>query len=297
MFRNLNPAALAVSGRESEIIELCLSYGFKGLDLDLVGFQQNAKTHGLPHARRLLDSARLKFGTFRLPLVWDDDDATYKAGLEEMRDLISVARDLGVKRAITTVAPANDLRPYHENFEFHRRRLAEVGDVLEQHGMKLGIEFRSEPKLREGRAFQFVHTLDAVVMLVGMIRNANVGIVADLFEIYAAGGSFDEVRKLGGEKIVAVIASDVAAGKSPAECSGDDRLLPGETGVIELPVILTALAEVGYDGPLTPAASPTALKGLKRDQIVRTAGERLQAAWTAAGLNAAGKIVPAMAKK
>jgi sugar phosphate isomerase/epimerase len=297
MFRNLNPAALSVSGRESEVIELCLSFGFKGLDLDLVAFQEDVKTKGLAHARRLLDSARLKFGSFRLPLVWDDDDATYKAGLQNTRELLSLARELGIKRATTSIAPANDLRPYHENFEFHRRRLAEVGDVLGQHGIKLGIEFRSDPKLREGRAFQFVHTLDAVLTLLGMIRNPNVGIVADLFEIHAAGGSFDDARKLGGDRIIAVVASDAPAGKAAAECTADDRLLPGESGTIDLAAVLTALAELSYDGPLTPAASPAVLKGMKRDQIVRTAGERLQAAWTAGGLTPAGKIAPAMAKK
>ena len=49
MYRNLSPAALGISGRQSEIIELSLSYGFKGIDLDLVDFQQTVKTYGLPH--------------------------------------------------------------------------------------------------------------------------------------------------------------------------------------------------------------------------------------------------------
>ena len=36
MFRNLNTEALGITGQDSEIIELVLSFGFKGLDLDLV---------------------------------------------------------------------------------------------------------------------------------------------------------------------------------------------------------------------------------------------------------------------
>jgi hypothetical protein len=36
---------------------------------------------------------------------------------------------------------------------------------------------------------------------------------------------------------------------------------------------------------------------VKREQIVRTAGERLQQAWSAAGLTAAGKLLPVAAKK
>ena len=68
MFKNLNLEVLGVSGRTSEIIELALSFGFKGVDLDLVNFQQQVQVNGLARARRLLDSAKLKIGTFRLPL-------------------------------------------------------------------------------------------------------------------------------------------------------------------------------------------------------------------------------------
>ena len=48
MFRNLSTEGLGVSGRQSEIIELALSFGFKGIDLDLVDFQQQVQVNGLP---------------------------------------------------------------------------------------------------------------------------------------------------------------------------------------------------------------------------------------------------------
>lgn len=297
MFRNLSPAALGITGRQSEIIELSLSHGFKGIELDLKDLQQAVKTYGLAHARRLLDSAKLKYGPFRLPLVWDDDDDAYKASLDSVQDLLLLATEMGVNRAVTTVAPANDLRPYHENFEFHRRRLHEIGEHLAPHKIALGVEFRSDPELRKGLAYQFIHTFDAVATLVGMIRAQNVGVAIDLFELHAAGSSFDEVKKVGAGRIVTVTASDAPANKAAAECVPDDRLMPGETGVIDLAATLVNLAELGYDGPITPAVSATQVKGIRREQIVRTAGERLQQAWAAAGLNAAGKLVPATVKK
>ncbi len=296
MFRNLSPQALGISGRQSEIIELCLSYGFKGIDLDLLDFQQSVKTYGLAHARRFLDSARLKYGAFRLPLVWDDDDNAYKSSLDSVQELLGLAAEMGVKRAIVTVAPANDLRPYHENFEFHRRRLAEIGEQLAPHKITLGVEFRSDPELRKGAAYQFIHTFDALATLMGMIRSANVGAVADLFEIHAGGGSFDGVRKLGVEKLASVIVSDAPANKAASECVPEDRLLPAETGTIDLTAALMALGEMGYDGPITPAVSPLQTKGVRREQIVSTAGQRIQQAWAAAGLTAAGKLGAAAVK-
>jgi len=292
MFRNLSPKTLGVSGRQSEIIELSLSFGFKGIDVDLIDFQQAVKTYGMAHARRLIDSARLKLGTFRLPLVWDEDDEVYKQGLSALDELTALAAEIGLKRAVTAIAPANDLRPYHENFEFHRRRLAEIGQQLAARQIKLGLEFHSSAALRKDRAFQFIHTFDALATLVGMIRTANVGVVADLYELHVTGMSFDEVRKLGNEKIIAVILSDAPADKPAADCEDGDRLMPGESGTIDATPILAGLAEIGYDGPITPSVAAAHTKGMKRDQIVKLAGERLTQAWNAAGLNAAGKLAP-----
>ncbi|HEY2881994.1 MAG TPA: TIM barrel protein [Pirellulales bacterium] len=296
MFRNLSSSALGISGRQSEIIELSLSFGFKGIDIDIVDFQEQVKTYGLPHARRLIDSARLKFGVFRLPLVWDEDDDAYKNGLPALDELTALAAELGLTRAVTAISPANDLRPYHENFEFHRRRLAEIGQRLGEKKIRLGLEFRTDAEIRKNRAFQFIHAFDALATLVGMIRSPHVGVVADLFELYAAGSSFDEVRKLGGDKVIALIASDAPTGKQPADCTEADRMLPGENGTIDVAAALVALAEMGFEGPITPAISAAQAKGMKREQLVKTAGERLTQAWTAAGLSASGKL-SAVAKK
>ena len=50
MYRNLNPAALGVTGRQSELIELALTYGFKGLDLDIRSVVKRARTSGADQA-------------------------------------------------------------------------------------------------------------------------------------------------------------------------------------------------------------------------------------------------------
>jgi sugar phosphate isomerase/epimerase len=293
MFKNLSTEGIGVSGRQSEIIELALSFGFKGIDLDLIDFQQQVKAHGLPHSRRLLDSARLKIGTFRLPLVWDDSDETYQQSVRELPALLQLATDIGAKRAVTTIAPANDARPYHENFEFHRRRLAEIGGLLAPAGMRLGIEFVAPAAARKNRAFQFIHTFDAVVTLVNMIRAPNVGAVVDPWQIHAAGSSLDDVRKLSADRIVAAYLSDAPPDADPAALTEADRLLPGETGKIDSAAILTTLVEIGFDGPISPRAHRDRLAGMRREQIVKLAGERVDQAWKAAGLSPAGKLSPA----
>lgn len=62
------------------------------------------------------------------------------------------------------------------------------------------------------------------------------------------------------------------------------RLMPGETGVIDTASILKALEAVGYDGPVTPWADRSTLAGRGREKIVKLSGDRLESAWKAADL-------------
>ena len=166
MFKNLSPETLGFSGRQSEIIELALSYGFKGLDLEIVDFAREVATQGFAKASRLITSARLKPGSFVLPVCWQHDDLAYQEDLKRLDELAAVAQQLGCTRATTLVEAASDERPYHENFEFHRRRLAELAAALTKHDIRLGVGFLAPKRCREDRAFQFMQTADELLLLV-----------------------------------------------------------------------------------------------------------------------------------
>jgi sugar phosphate isomerase/epimerase len=283
MFKNLNVEALGVSGRPSEIIELALSNGFKGLDLDLADFASQVQTHGLAHARRVLDSSRLKLGSFSLELDWDLDPLGFKKELEGQANLFELAQQLGCTRAVTTVQPASDQRPYHENFDTHRRRYVELGDVLAGHGIRLGVGLSTNARLREGRAFQFIQAVDAFLMLFKSIDSANVGVALDLWHWHLGGGTLDQVRSVA-DKIVTVGLADADPGMTARSADENTRRLPGETGVIDSVAVLSALSEVRFDGPVTVMPSKAVFQGLGREKIVKQTAAALDAVWKAAGL-------------
>jgi len=295
MLKNLNTAALGISGRPSEVIELALSFGFKGIDLDLVEFQEQVKAKGLPTARRLLDSAKLKVGSFVLPVVWDEDDEKFKQTSANLNELAKLAAELGCTRCTTAIAPANDLRPYHENFEFHRRRLSELGDLLAPHKIQLGVDIQVDASRRQGRAYQFMHTFDALATLLSMTRATNVGIVFDTWNWQATGGTLEQLKKLGLDRVITVNVADITAG-TEGQVDEQTRLLPGETGIIDTPALLVMLAEAGYAGPITPVPHPARFKTMSRDAIVKLTGAQLDLVWKAAGLSPQGKLTPAVKK-
>jgi sugar phosphate isomerase/epimerase len=297
MFKNLSVAALGVSVSGSELIELALSHGFKGIDLDLVGFHQQVQARGLAVSRRLYDSAKLKWGSFELPVDWQADDASFQQELVRLVPLAALAHDLGCPRATIVMPPASDERPYHQNFEFHRRRFAELGAALAPHGIRLGVEFLAEAHHRQGKAFEFISTLDALMMLLGMAGQPNVGVAIDLWQLHVSGAGIDALRKLSAAQIVTVSVADAPADVTAETATAESRLLPGETGTIDTAAALALLAECGYDGPVTPRPHPSRFAGQKREQIVRQTGQALDAAWKAAGLAATGKPAAAVSQK
>ncbi len=139
MYRNLSTVGLPLSGRPSELIELALSFGFDGMDIDILDFCQQAEIYGVEHARRLMVSARLKASSIHLPVSLAADDATFAAELERLPKLFEMAEATECTRALTTVAPASDEHAFKDFFELHRTRLDSIGNLAAQHGVKVGL--------------------------------------------------------------------------------------------------------------------------------------------------------------
>ncbi|MGD9645483.1 MAG: sugar phosphate isomerase/epimerase family protein [Pirellulales bacterium] len=290
MYRDLSLQTLGLAATQAEQIELALTYGFRGLDLDVVEFQERVATYGMPHSRRLLDSAKLRITACRLPLDPAADEPDFRQALEQFKPQAELAAAIGCTRVVTTLAPGCDSLPYHENFELHRKRFGEIAAVLAPLEMRLGVGFAAAANLRSDKSFEFIHKLDALVMLVGTVGAKNVGVVVDLWDHYASGGTIEELRKLSPQQIVQVCVADAPLDRPREELTNEERLLPCETGVIDLPAQLVLLAEVGYDGPITPVPDRQRMGNLGRDATIRQIGAAMDQLWKAAGLTPGGKL-------
>lgn len=291
MFKNLSPSALGISGHESELIELALTYGFKGMDLEAADFSARAKLRGMPYARRLIDSAKIRLGTFPLPFDWDTEDERFRKDLAKLPEYARVAAEVECTRCVATLAPAGDERPYHENFEFHRRRLTEICEALQPSGIWFGVGFQAPEYLRKDRAYQFIHDFDALTLLLNMVDAPNMGLLLDTWDLVACGGSTDTIRNLPLGQIVAVQVADMPADVPLSALDKNSRLLPGaENSRIDTVGALIALAEFGYNGPVTPKPSRGVFQSRRRDVIVKQTGEALGKVWRAAGLTPEGTL-------
>jgi sugar phosphate isomerase/epimerase len=286
MFRNLSTFGLPLSGRPSELIELALSFGFDGMDIDIVDLQKQAEIYGLEHARRLTVSARLKSGCFQLPVRLDAPEAEYEAALAALPAQVELAAASDCSRAVATLSPGSDEHSFKDFFELHRRRLHTIGDMLAGHGIMLGLAIKPEAAARADLANPFIHTLEG---LIGLVATAHerVGAVVDAWAMRVTGEPASMIAQVPRGRIVEVRLSDAPGGTAAADLTTAERLMPGETGTIPLGPVLKAAAAAGFDGPVTPYAARLTLAGRGREKIVRLAGERMEQAWRDADMEIA----------
>ena len=101
MYRSLHAETLGITGRQSELFELALTYKFKGLDVDMETFARQVESRGQEYATRCLDSAHkctgLKIGVWPLPVSWDADEERVKSQITKLPALASVANTTTVQ--------------------------------------------------------------------------------------------------------------------------------------------------------------------------------------------------------
>lgn len=286
MLKVLNPSAIGVSGRQSEIIELALTYGFSGLELDLADLQKRIDLAAVAQTRRLYESARLKLPSFQVPLQLGAAEPQYRQQLTELEKLAQFAAQLGATSAWNLLEPANDERPYYDNFETHRKRLPEVCDLLGKHGIRFGLGIRAAAAHRRDKAFQFIYQPDQLLTLVKTAGVSTLGVVVDTWEWQVGGGSWDLIKSLSAAQVVALRLADLPNEVDPATITEEQRLTP--TCHPDLVAAMSAWAEGGFAGPLLATPHANALAGMKRDVAVRTVSQALDELRKAAGLNPSG---------
>ena len=290
MYKNLSPFTLGISGRQGELLEITMTYRFKGMDIDIKEAVKRADISGIEAATRYILSAPIKIGGFELPVRWAGSDADFKADLAELPKMLNVATALGANRCYTTVLPTSDELPFHDNFKFMTLRLRELAGALAERGVMLGLDFHAAEERRNNGGYQFIHQADPLLMLIQTIGADNVGLLLDVWNWHVGGGTVEKLRAFRGEQIVGVRLSDLAADVDVASAKEEQRLIPGDGGQIDSAAYLSLLEELSFDGAVSVSAHPTPYKDLKREELIKKAAAALDTLWTAAGIDGTAKV-------
>ncbi len=290
MYKNLNPASLGVSGRQSELIELALTYGFRGLDLDAADLLKRATLQGVDEAGKYIRSGRIKIGGWILPVQLGADDDVFQVEVERLAALAETARQLNISYCTTDIQPACDKLPYHENFERHRQRLAKVGDVLAGLGLRLGIGLKATAESRRDRTYPFIHKAEELLTLIRTTGHTHVGLALDTWNWKVGAGGMEHLSDLKGQQIVTVTIADVPADADLEKIDAAQRFLPTEETIPAYAQFVASLAERKYDGPVTLLAASRHVSGMTRDYSIDKCALLLEQIWSQAGLSKPGRL-------
>jgi sugar phosphate isomerase/epimerase len=276
MFQNLAPGAIGIKLGLAEAVALAAQTGWAGMDLPAGEALRYEQEHGAGAVAALYQSAKVRVGGWGLPLNWRV--AYDEAALQEFDAQAALAASLGCIRCYTWLMPFSDERPFRENFEFHVRQLRPVARVLEEHGVRLGLEFIGPRTLRVEHRYGFIYTAEGMLSLAAAL-GPNVGLLFDAWHWHTGLGTLSDIRALRAEDVVYVHINDAPAGVAVEAQVDNVRRLPGATGVIDLEGFLKALREIGYDGPVTPEPFDSELAARPPAESARVAREHLDKVW------------------
>lgn len=302
MFKNFSPKMLGVSGRQSELIELALTYRFKGMDLYYEDYAKRVNSGGIDEAARFILSAKkrveeFRIGAWNMPIRWNAPDNEYKADLVDLDAHCKAAAVVDARTGRLYIEASNNELPFVEMFQRQQARLQEIGEILAANDMRAAVGFDAAPASVAKHDHPFIHKAQDFSEFIRGVGSDNIGMLLDTWHWYVGDGGKDQMEELDPKSIFIVQIGDVPAEAKLTEIDAADRLLPGgENGSVDAAGLMEWLVKNDYEGPVTPAPSAKTLKGMTRDAIVQAAAECLAELWAGAGIavNEEAFVVPGL---
>jgi sugar phosphate isomerase/epimerase len=273
---------LGVKATQREAIDLARRHGFESVFPD-AGELARLTDPEMQEVRDSLKAAGLVFGAAFLAVDFRKDEETFAPGLGELPAYARALQRAGVRRTGTWLPPGSDSLTYLQHFKQTARRLREVGRVLGDHDVRLGLEYVGPRTAWTARRYPFLHTLAETRELIAEIGVASVGLVLDSWHWYHAGDGAADVQALRNEDVVAVDLSDAPADVPKDQQRDNARELPMATGVIDAPAFLRALAAIGYDGPVRAEPFNEAVRRMPREEAVAATAVAMKKAFALLG--------------
>jgi sugar phosphate isomerase/epimerase len=273
MYPTLNAVTAGGGLPLDEYLALAARHGFRGADFSM----EAAHKMGAEAARDLFTAHNILPGAWGLGAEWRKDDAAFESGLENLPALAKTAAELGALRCITWVPPQGNA-PAAEYAARALPRLVRAAKILGEHNVKLGLEFLGPKHMRGDDAQVWFYDIPGALEVTAQAHDqgaANVGLLVDAWHWYTSGGSVMDLASIPVEQVVHVHVND--APDKPVEDQIDNvRLLPGQSGVIEMRAFLHTLSALGYDGPIAVETFSQELKDLSHDESAARAAAAMR---------------------
>ncbi len=275
---DLTPGAIGVQADQSETIRLAAKYGFESVapnSGELAALDQK----GRDQVSALMKEQKVVWGAAGLSVEFRKDEETFKNGLKELPKHAKALQQFGVTRVGTWLMPNHNELTYVQNFRQHARRLRECVRILNDHGLRFGMEYVGPKTLWAAARHSFIHSMAETKDLIAEIGQNNVGFVLDSWHWYTAHETVDDLRTLTNKDIIACDLNDAPIGLEIDQQLDQQRELPAATGVIDLKAFLGVLVEIGYDGPVRSEPFNAKLNAMDNDRACEATAAAMKKAF------------------
>lgn len=267
---NLNVGQIGVKADPFGAIKLAQQYGYESVSP--MTWQMLRYSQG--ELERLSDemkAAGLAWGAAAVQPFFVNDDARFNERKEEIMQIAKALQRTGVARCFTWTMSSSDVMTYRANFRLHVQRAREVGKILAEQGLRLGIEYLGTRMLTLRGKFSFIRTSAEMKELTTEVGLANVGIALDSWHWFQAGETEQDILKLTNQDVVTADICDAPANVPREQMPDSPRKLPCTTGVIDLKAFLRGLVKISYDGPVGTEPFDKSLGKMSTDDAMAAA--------------------------
>lgn len=279
---DLRAGSVGVTGNLREQIDLAAKHGFEsvGGDTYFLSSLSDAENEALLGH---MNDIHVVWGGCSLPVDFRKDESKFRANLKALPARAAAAKRAGITRMGTWIMPCHDELTYLQNFRQHAARLGECVRVLNDHGLRFGMEYVGTQSLRVSKRYPFLHTLKETGDLIDAIGGNDVGYILDSWHWFTAGETVEDLKSITNADIVACDLNDAPAGLALDEQIDTQRELPMATGVIDIAAFLGALVELGYDGPIRAEPFNKKLNAMDNDAACAATASAMKAAFDTVG--------------
>lgn len=273
---HLSCGALGIKADVRQAIDLAARHGFDAVDAS--GFQSMSDGQ-LQDLLGYMKSKNITWGVAGAPVDFRGEETTFRDGMAKFPEQAKMLQKAGVKRATTWFMPRHQTLTYLQNFKQHATRLREIAKVLNDNGIRFGLEYVGPKTTWATQRYTFARTLAETRELIAEIGLPNVGLVMDSWHWYHAGDKASDIMTLTNKDVVSVDLNDAPSGVPKDEMVDGKRELPASTGVIDVKSFLGALEKIGFDGPVRVEPFNDAVRKMAPDEAAAAAMAGLKKAF------------------
>jgi len=221
----------------------------------------------------------ITWGTAGAPVEFRKDDAAFRADMKGLPAFAKTLQRAGVTRVGTWLIWGDDQMTYLQQMKTFGSRLREIAKVLNDHGLRFGLEYVGTKTKWSSARHPWVHTMAETRELISQINVPHTGLILDSWHWYHAGETVEDILALKNSDVVAVDLNDAPKGISKDQMVDNTRELPCATGVIPVGDFLNALNQIGYDGPVRAEPFNKPLNKLPTEEALKATAQAMKKAF------------------